>query len=88
MTYNIGDFVSTDKSQYPALIIKKDANIGLLASIVEYNGDYIWLDPVNVEEIDLRPEEKLSIVAKFSDFFYDMHTALYQELIIENIHIY
>jgi hypothetical protein len=88
MAYKVGDFVITDESEYPAIIIEKMDGMNLLSSIVEYKGDYIWLKAVNVEKAELKSEEKLSIVAKFDDWFYDVHILLYQELIIENIHIY
>ena len=88
MTFVKGDFIISDKSEYPGIIIEKGEDGNLLVSIVEYKGDYIWLSIVDVKKAELKAEEKLSILAKFGDWFYDFHPLLYQELIIENIHIY
>ena len=87
MPYNIGDFINTNESSYPALIIGKNVNLpNFLISIKEYNGDYKWIFSNNIVEIsDLKSEEKLSIIANFGDWFYESHKLLYQELIIENL---
>ena len=83
MDYKVGDFIVTDKSEYPAIIIEKEGHRNLLVSIVEYNGDYIWLETEEVEKAELNEEEKLSILGKFGDWFYNVHTLIYQELIID-----
>ena len=77
-----GDFIYTDRSQFPAFVISKDET-SYLASIIEYNGDYARIAYENADPINLEPLEKLSILAKFGDFFYNQHKELYQEILIE-----
>lgn len=85
MNYNIGNFIITDRSSKPAIIISKELD-RFLISIDEYKGDYIWIESKNCNSIaNLKSEEKLSIVANFDNWFYDAHKLLYQELIIENL---
>jgi hypothetical protein len=84
MSKNIGEFVLIEKSKKPGLIISKIEDT-LLVSIDEYNGDYIFAEYDNAEYINMLPEEKLSILANFGEWFYDQHKELYQEIIIENI---
>lgn len=50
-------------------------NGDLVVSITEFEGEYA----------NINPEEKLSILSKFSEFFYEYHKELYQNIIIENI---
>ena len=83
MTFIKGDFIISDKSEYPGIIIEKGEDGNILVSIVEYKGDYIWLSIVDVKKAELKTEEKLSILAKFGDWFYEMHREFYQELIID-----
>ena len=85
MNYNIGDFINTDRSSKPAIIISKEQN-RFLISIDEYNGDYMWIPSNYINNIaNLKSEEKLSILANFGNWFYDAHKLIYQELIIENL---
>ena len=84
MKKNIGDFVLIKESKKPGLIISKVED-RLLISIHEYNGDYIFVDYDNAEYINMLPEEELSILANFGEWFYDQHKELYQEIIIKNI---
>ena len=85
MKKNIGDFVLIKESKKPGIIISTKVEDTLLISIDEYNGDYIFIDYNNAEYIDIEPEEKLSILANFGEWFYDEHKELYQEILIENI---
>jgi hypothetical protein len=85
MKKNIGDFVLIKESKKPGIIISTKVEDSLLISIHEYNGDYIFVDYNNAEYIDIEPEEKLSILANFGEWFYDEHKELYQEILIENI---
>ena len=86
MTYNIGDFIISDKSSKPSVIIFKDSNNGnLLVSIYEYWGDYIWVSKENVSAAILNCEEKLSLLGEFGTWFYNDHKLIYQELIIEKL---
>jgi len=84
MSKNIGEFVSIAESKKPGLIVSKVED-RLLISIHEYNGDYIFVDYDNAEYINMLPEEQLSILANFGEWFYDQHKELYQEIIIKNI---
>ena len=84
MSKNIGEFVLIEESKKPGLIISKIED-RLIVSIDEYNGDYIFAEYDNAEYINMLPEEKLSILANFGEWFYDQHKELYQEIIIKNI---
>ena len=84
MSKNIGEFVLVAESKKPGLILSKVED-RLLRSIDEYNGDYIFVDYNNTKYIDIKPEEKLSILANFGHWFYDQHKELYHEILIENI---
>jgi len=85
MKKNKGDFVLIKESKKPGIIISTKVEDSLLISIHEYDGDYIFVDYNNAEYIDIEPEEKLSILANFGEWFYDEHKELYQEILIENI---
>lgn len=84
MNKNIGEFVLIAESKKPGLIVSKVED-RLLISIDEYNGDYIFVDYDNTEYINMLPEEQLSILANFGEWFYEQHKELYQEIIIKNI---
>ena len=84
MVYNIGDFIITNQSSKPAIIISNQNN-KLLVSISEFNGDYLFIDKANIKLANLKSEEKLSILANFGNWFYDCHKLLYQEIIIQNL---
>ena len=84
MSKNIGEFVLIAESKKSGLIVSKVED-RLLISIHEYNGDYIFVDYDNAEYINMLPEEELSILANFGEWFYDQHKELYQEIIIKNI---
>ena len=77
-----GDFIYTYKSLFPALVIKKVQN-DYLVSIIEYNGDYILINYENMVPVNLEPLQKLGILAKFDNFFYNQHKHLYQQILIE-----
>jgi hypothetical protein len=83
---NIGDFVYSNRSQHPSLVINKNTHQNqYLIAIDEYNGDYIWISHENIDPVFLASEKKLSILANFGNWFYDQHKELYQEIIIENL---
>ena len=84
MSKNIGEFVLIAESKKPGLIVSKVED-RFLISIDEYNGDYIFVDYDNAEYINMLPEEELSIMANFGEWFYEQHKGLYQEIIIKNI---
>tara|TARA_E500000178_G_C16921839_1_gene707593 strand:- start:854 stop:1147 length:294 start_codon:yes stop_codon:yes gene_type:complete len=79
---NPGDFIYTNKSQFPAFVISKDET-SYLVSIIEYGGDYTRIGYENADPINLDSLEKLGILANFGDFFYNLHKELYQEILIE-----
>ena len=80
--YGIGDFVISNKSRKPAVIINIDKSRSLI-SIDEYNGDYISVDICNITPCDeIDNYEKLSLLAGFGEWFYSQHKNIYQELII------
>ena len=83
--YNVGDFITTNKSNWPSLIISKiDNGNTFLICINEYHGDYLWVSKNNIYMIaDITSEEKLSILSNFGLWFYEQHKLIYQELIIE-----
>ena len=86
---NIGDFVYSNKSIKPGLVVNKNIlNNEFLISIDEYNGDYIWIQYANLDPVNLESEEKLSIIANFGSWFYDQHKEIYQEILIENLQHY
>ena len=93
--YNVGDFINTDKSNSPALIISWDndndndnndnnnTDIHYLVSIHEYSGDYTWIKDSHINGFaDLDIYSQVSILANFGSWFYESHKNLYQELII------
>ena len=84
MELNVGDFIRIKKSSNPGIIVRK-YNGDLVVSITEFEGDYIIVNENKGEYANINPEEKLSILSKFSEFFYEHHKELYQNIIIENI---
>ncbi len=82
-------FVKLNKSNFPAIIINKNRyDNTYLVSIVEYQGDYLTTEINDMSMIDLKPEDKLSILGKFGDWFYDQHYDIFQQIILENLQIY
>ena len=83
--YSIGDFVITDKSCKPAVIINIDTGRALI-SIDEYFGDYIFVDFCDIKPCDdIDNYKQLSILAGFGEWFYTQHKNIYQELIINTL---
>lgn len=83
--YSIGDFVTTDKSREPAVIINIDSDRALI-SIHEYFGDYIFVDICDITPCDdIDNYKQLSILAGFGEWFYRQHLDIYQELIINTL---
>tara|TARA_B100002051_G_C16244602_1_gene396640 strand:- start:191 stop:460 length:270 start_codon:yes stop_codon:yes gene_type:complete len=87
MKLNNGDFIISNYSNFPSLIIYKKKDRYLI-SINEYGGDYIWIKEEEVKKIKLEPCEELSIISKFEEWFYKAHTNIYQEIIIKNLNNY
>ena len=85
-------FVKIEKSQYPGILVKQldidpshNDSISYLISIVEYYGDYIIVNHNDIAEISLRPEDKLSILGKFGNWYYKQHPDIFQQVILENL---
>jgi hypothetical protein len=87
--FEIGQFINTKISQYPALIVQLIEDNLLLVSIVEYDGDYqlvnILVDLHDKFLCNLEPWEEFIIISKYGSWYYDQHKLLLQELIIKNI---
>lgn len=83
----IGDFICSTSSHKPSLIIKEEGE-SILITIDEYNGDYKWIKKYEADKIILTPEEELSLVLKYGDWFYKMHENIIQEIIIKNLNYY
>ena len=88
-------FVKIEKSEYPGILIKQldfdstyNDNFSYLISIVEYSGDYIIVNQNDITEISLQPEDKLSILGKFGDWYYRQHPDIFQRVILENLQIF
>jgi len=78
------DFVTTNNSKYPSVILITDKNTDIkLISIVEYGGDYAIVTSKDIiKKKNLLPYQKLIILSKFDSWFYNVHKELYQEIII------
>jgi hypothetical protein len=83
----IGDFICSTSSYKPSLIIKEEEE-RILITIDEYNGDYKWIKKYEADKIILNPEEELSLVLKYGEWFYNMHENIMQEIIIKNLNYY
>ena len=83
---NSGDFILTNFSKNPALIIKdklpKMSN-SLLVSITEFKGDYIILDKKELKKTIISPLSALTILANYGNWFYEEHKDIYNEKIID-----
>ncbi len=83
----VGDFIITNHSNFPSLVVSK-LEIGYLITIHEYNGDYKIIDYNDtIQYIILSVYEKLCIISRYGNWFYDQHKNIYQELIIEGINV-
>jgi hypothetical protein len=81
----IGDFILTKESKNPGLIIKDklpEMSNNLLVSITEYGGDYIILKKNEVKKITISPISALYILANYGNWFYEEHSNIFNEKII------
>lgn len=83
----VGDFICCTSSHKPSLIIKEEEE-RILITIDEYTGDYMWIKKYKADKIILKPEEELSLVLNYGDWFYNMHENIIQEIIIKNLTYY
>lgn len=82
---NIYDFIISKHSKKPSLIISK-SELQYLVTIDEYNGDYKWVNKYECDLINISPEEELSILSNYGDWFYNKYKELFQELILKNLY--
>ena len=87
MDLHIGDFIISPASNKPSLIIQENCK-SYLVTIDEYKGDYKWVDKYVCSNTNLKPEEELSILSNYGEWFYSNHKIIYQELIIKNLICY
>ena len=85
MSLNIGDFIITEKSKIPGIIINLDRERYLVAIYHKYGGYSIQVNADQITTTSLLPYEKLSIIANLGERFYQQYTRLYQEILVENI---
>ncbi len=83
----VGDFICCTSSHKPCLIIEEKEE-RILITIDEYNGDYMWIKKYKADKIILNPEEELSLVLNYGDWFYKMHENIIQDIIIKNLTYY
>lgn len=82
-------FIKLNRSNLPGVIIDSfDNHTSFLVSLLEYQGDYIFTQLNDMSKVILNPEEKLSILGKFGDWFYSQHSDIFQQVILENLQIY
>lgn len=85
MNYNVGDFIKTNLSNFPSLIVKKEKDNNLLVTLHEYKGDYVWVNKNIAIPLSLKPEEELSIILNYEKWFIEYHKNLFQEILLKNI---
>ena len=56
--------------------------------IDEFNGDYLWVDKYICDLVNLSPDEELSILSNYGQWFYNEHKDIFQELILKNLYSY
>tara|TARA_Y100000022_G_C13067297_1_gene291719 strand:+ start:318 stop:593 length:276 start_codon:yes stop_codon:yes gene_type:complete len=85
MNFNNGDFVITNKSLLPGLVIQKYEKYSLV-SIQEYNGDYLFINNSEINKINLKAEEELSLLLNYGNWFYNEHKNIFQEIILKTLY--
>ena len=89
MNINRGDFIICNKSVKPGLVISNHPEYeSVLVSIVEFNGDYTFQYYDQIDLINPSPEEKLSLLGNFGNWFYNEHSDIFIEIILENLYNY
>lgn len=84
-----GDFIICNQSAKPALIISNHPeHESVLVSIVEFNGDYIFQYYDQIDLINPSPDEKLSLLGNFGNWFYNQHSDIFIRIILENLYTY
>ena len=84
---NINSFIISSNSLKPSLII--DENVDeYLVTIDEFNGDYKWIYKDICDLVNLSPDEELSILSNYGEWFYNQHKDIFQEIILKNLYYY
>ena len=87
MNCNIGNFIFSSHSKFPSFIISENED-SYLVTIDEYNGDYKWVNKRICDSININPENELSFLLNYGNWFYKQHKDLFNEIIIKNIIYY
>ena len=91
MNYIIGDFITSNFSFYPSLIVNIKENSSNI-TIHEYCGKTKWINNnYIIGKIDLKIEDKLCLLTNYNSEYSKLYTNLINEMIIElvfNIHHY
>jgi len=83
---NSGDFILTNFSKNPGLIIKDklpEISNSLLVSITEFKGDYIILDKKELKKTIISPLSAIIILANYDNWFYEEHKDIFNVKIID-----
>ena len=81
--YLKGDFIISNYSFYPSLIIN-NYNNEFLITIHEFCGDYKLINEDKIiGKINLNPLEKIILLSSYFEDFYKLHSDIYQEIILE-----
>tara|TARA_Y100000389_G_scaffold162764_1_gene165673 strand:+ start:577 stop:843 length:267 start_codon:yes stop_codon:yes gene_type:complete len=84
---NINSFIISPNSLKPSLIIA-ESELQYLVTIDEFNGDYKWINKYVCDSINISPEEELSILSNYGQWFYNQHEDIFQEIILKNLYYY
>lgn len=89
MNINRGDFIICNQSVKPGLVISNHPEQeSVLVSIIEFNGDYTFQYYDQIDLINPSSEEKLSLLGSFGKWFYNEHSDIFIEIILENLYNY
>ena len=84
---NINSFIISPNSLKPSLIVS-ESDLQYLVTIDEFNGDYKWINKYVCDSINISPEEELSILSNYGEWFYNQHEDIFQEIILKNLYYY
>ena len=77
---SINTFIMSSNSLKPSLIVGENVH-QYLVTIDEFNGDYKWVDKYVCDLVNISPEEELSILSNYGQWFYNQHEDIFQEII-------
>lgn len=81
----LNSFIISINSLKPSLIIKENT-LQYLITIDEFGGDYMWVNKSDCSLTNISPEEELSILSNYGEWFYDQHQDIFQEIILKNLY--